>query len=262
MNYARMEALIIKYKGVTMMGFQNYQFQKTILFDLDGTLLPMDMRNFEKKYFMELSNKLKNRIHPKELYKVIWDGTKQMILNDGSKTNQEAFRHYLNEHTILNYDECEDEFMDFYKNDFQKCVTACNLTDLSKKIIEELQNKGYQVAIATNPIFPQIATYSRLKWLNIEPERFPLVTTFENSHYAKPNPKYYEEVCHKLKVKPENCIMVGNDVKEDGVAAKIGIEVKLIEDCLLNADQLSIESFEKGSLLQFYTWCRNLPANH
>ena len=149
--------------------------------------------------------------------------------------------------------------MDFYANEFQNCVNACKVTNLSKEIVSTLQEKGYTVAIATNPIFPQIATYSRLNWLHIDPESLSLVTTFENSHSAKPNPAYYKEVCESLKVAPEDCIMIGNDVAEDGIAKKLGMEVMLIEDCLLNKDNLPTDDFQMGSLKDLLEWAKSLP---
>lgn len=242
------------------MAFSIVDGRKTILFDLDGTLLPMDIEKFEKMYFKGLCKCMMNKIDPNELYKHIWGGTKEMILNTGPNTNMEVFEKYFNENTSLNYAECEETFMGFYRTDFQDCVDACTVTNLSKEIIDTLISKGYNVAIATNPIFPQIATYSRLNWLGIDPTIFPLVTTFENSHSAKPNPYYYKEVCEKLGVDPSECIMVGNDVKEDGIAATLGMKVMLVKDCLLNVEGLSTDSFEMGTLEEVLIWARELPT--
>ena len=63
----------------------------TILFDLDGTLLPMDMILFEKLYFEELSKNFADIMPPKELAKNIWGSTKVMVENTEHKTNQEIF---------------------------------------------------------------------------------------------------------------------------------------------------------------------------
>ena len=65
---------------------------KTILFDLDGTLLPMEQEEFVKAYFGLLANKASNYGYDKEtLIKTIWKGTEDMIKNDGSTTNEEVF---------------------------------------------------------------------------------------------------------------------------------------------------------------------------
>lgn len=230
----------------------------TVLFDLDGTLLPMDMDLFEKAYFKGLCTVLPE-FPPKELVAHVWAGTKAMAMNDGTKTNREAFAEVFSGNMGIDYYEKEDSFLEYYKSGFQKCVETCQVTELSKELVHTLQKKGYNVAIATNPLFPQIATYSRLRWLGMEAGEFPLVTTFEDSHYAKPNPKYYLEVCEKLGVKPEDCIMIGNDVAEDGVAASLGMRVILVKDCLLNKKDLPTDSFEMGTLEEVKAWADALP---
>ncbi len=240
------------------MAFGKLNGQTTFLFDLDGTLLPMDTAAFERVYFQGLSKRMAGLMTAKELLYQVWGGTKCMMSNNGKMTNREAFQNYFNTYTSLDYDQCEMLFDAFYNNEFNDCVSACQLSDVSRQIIETLRSKGYQCAVATNPIFPQVATYARLRWLGIDPESFPLVTTFEDSHYAKPNPQYYQEVCDRLGVAPQSCVMVGNDVREDGIAASLGMRVMLIEDCLLNPKKLPTDAFVMGSLAQFAKWCEEL----
>ena len=229
-----------------------------VLFDLDGTLLPMDYDTFEARYFDGLCRHI-NDLPPRELVACIWAGTKAMVLNDGSRTNREVFAEEFSRVSGLDYYENEDRFMQYYLTDFQNCKEICTLTNMSFQIVDALQQKGYLVAIATNPLFPSVATYSRLRWLGIAPERFPLVTTFENSGTAKPNPDYYLEVCSKLNVSPENCIMIGNDVGEDGAAAKTGMEVAIVTDCLINKKDLPMDNFAVCTLQDVYDWAKNLP---
>ena len=40
---------------------------------------------------------------------------------------------------------------------------------------------GLRAVLATNPIFPAVATRSRIRWAGLEPEDFELCTTYENS---------------------------------------------------------------------------------
>ena len=66
--------------------------QKTVLFDLDGTLLPMDQDAFTKGYFTLLVQKLApHGYDPAALVDNIWAGTAVMVANDGTRTNEEAF---------------------------------------------------------------------------------------------------------------------------------------------------------------------------
>ena len=56
----------------------------TVLFDLDGTLLPMDQDTFIKAYFGGLAQKMIPYGYDGEkLIDAIWEGTKAMITNTG-----------------------------------------------------------------------------------------------------------------------------------------------------------------------------------
>lgn len=230
-----------------------------VLFDLDGTLLPMDYDRFEKAYFRGLCTAVPE-LQPDKLIAAVWAGTKAMMKNDGSRSNREAFAEVFTAQSGIDYYANEARFLRFYETEFQKCAAVCGITDVSRRLVKTLRNKGYMVAVATNPIFPEIATYSRLRWLGLDPREFPLVTTFENSCFAKPNPDYYRAVCERLGVTPPDCVMVGNDVEEDGCAAALGIEVVLVTDCLLNRKNLPLDGFCTCTLEDVLRWAESLPA--
>ena len=240
------------------MEFPKGQGRPVVLFDLDGTLLPMEMKDFERDYFRRLCRAFPE-LPPEELVAAIWAGTRAMVQNDGSRTNREAFAAAFLTASGLDYLADEERYLDFYRTDFQNCVEVCQVSGLSREIVEILREKGYTVAIATNPIFPRIATESRLRWLGLAPEMFPLVTSFDDSHYAKPNPDYYREVCRRLGVQPEDCVMIGNDVEEDGCARSLGMEVLLVRDHLLNPRGLPTEDFPLGTLEDVKEWALSLP---
>ena len=241
------------------MDIKNLKGRSVVLFDLDGTLLPMNNKGFEKMYFSGLC-KAFPEFEPDALVAGIWAGTKAMVLNDGSVTNREAFAKVFSEKMGIDYYANEEHFTQFYRTDFEKCVEQCVVTERSGQIIETLRSKGYTVAVATNPIFPQVGTYARLRWLGLDAEQLPLVTTFENSHFAKPNPKYYEEICGKLGVKPEDCVMIGNDVAEDGAAKQLGMEVVIVSECIIHSNGLPTDEFYVVPTLDdILSWAKALP---
>ena len=224
-----------------------------------SALLPLEMKTFTEAYFKTLCGRFP-QFNPQDVIKAVWAGTGAMVKNDGSRTNREAFAAVFSQALGVDYYDQEPEFLDYYAKEFQRCVDVCRPSELSRKIVTTLQNKGYTVAVATNPIFPEIATASRLRWAGLEGVTFPLVTTFETSTYAKPNPEYYRQVCGRLGVQPSDCIMIGNDVLEDGVAQSLGMEVLLIADCLVNDKQLPTEGFSMGSLEDLLAWAEALPS--
>lgn len=220
----------------------------TVLFDLDGTLLPMDQDLFTYTYFKELAVKLAPLgFDPKALAGNIWAGVAAMVKNDGSVTNEEAFwvefSHIYGEN-VRNH---IPVFEEFYANEFQKAKSVCGFSPESKEIVEKIKKAGYKVVLATNPIFPAIATQSRIRWAGLEPEDFLHYTTYENSSFCKPNPKYYEEILSKLGLDPKECLMVGNDVTEDGAAKALGMDVFFLTDCLINKEEKDISDQPHGS---------------
>ena len=221
---------------------------KAVLFDLDGTLLPMDEEYFKKIYFGEVYKKVAYLGYTlDELLKVIWYGTKAMIQNDGSQTNEELFWKKFIEVHPDRLEENKENFVEFYSNIFPTLGHTCGYQPLAKDFIKALKDKGYEVIIASNPIFPLVATKARIRWAGCNPDDFKYITAYENSRFSKPNLKYYEEVLEKTGYKPEEVIMVGNDVREDMIVNKLGIDSYLITDCLLNLDNEDINKYKHGN---------------
>ena len=221
---------------------------KAVLFDLDGTLLPMDEEYFKKIYFGEVYKKIAYLGYTlDELLKVIWYGTKAMIQNDGSQTNEELFWKKFIEVHPDRLEENKENFVEFYNNIFPTLGHTCGYQPLAKDFIKALKDKGYEVIIASNPIFPLVATKARIRWAGCNPDDFKYITTYENSRFSKPNLKYYEEVLEKTGYKPEEVIMVGNDVREDMIVNQLGIDSYLITDCLLNLDNEDINKYKHGN---------------
>lgn len=227
----------------------------TILFDLDGTLLPMDQDRFTEAYFKMLTKKLlPHGYEPKKLIDSIWVGTAAMVRNTGQQTNEEAF---WKKFTELNGEQVladKSLFEEFYQKDFQQVKDFCGYNPKAAQMVAALKQRGFRLALATNPIFPAVATESRIGWAGLAPEDFEWYTTYENSSYCKPNPDYYRALLEKLKVQPEECLMVGNDASEDAAALKVGMSFFLLTDCLINKENKDISEYPQGDfdkLLEF-----------
>ena len=122
-----------------------------------------------------------------------------------------------------------------------------------------LKEKGYRVVLATKPMFPEIAVNERLSWLGFSVKDFDYVSSYENSCYTKPNRKYYEHILKIMDKDPGDCLMVGNDVKEDMYAAELGIDVFLIEGYTLNPDNDDTSMYKSGNWKLFKEYVNDLP---
>lgn len=232
---------------------------KVVLFDLDGTLLPMDQDIFIKHYFGGIGKKLALRgYEPNKLIEAIWLGTKAMINNDGKYTNEKVFWDTFARIYGEKVRKDEPYFEQFYIEDFDKIKNVCGFAPQAKEVITLTKDLGYNVVLATNPIFPMIATEKRIVWAGLDKSDFSLITTYENTSYCKPNLDYYLEILEKLGVLPEECLMVGNDVNEDMVVKELGMKVFLLTDCLINKNNLDISVFPNGSFVELIDYLKKL----
>ena len=148
---------------------------KVVLFDLDGTLLPMDQRLFTKTYFGLLAQRLaRHGYEPQKLIEAIWTGTAAMVKNNGEKTNEEVFWNALAEIYGAGVKEDIEKFDEFYREEFDGVRKSCGFDPKAAETVRKLKEKGLRVALATNPIFPRIATQTRLAWAGLSPDEFEL----------------------------------------------------------------------------------------
>lgn len=231
----------------------------TVLFDLDGTLLPMDQDVFIKDYFGRLARHLApHGYDPQKLIASIWQGTAAMIKNDGKTTNEEQFWKGFEAAYGAPARNDEEQFAAFYREEFDKVSGSCGYTPAAREIIDTVKACGMRTALATNPIFPAMATERRIAWAGLSPSDFELYTTYENSRFCKPNPDYYRAVMQAMGVCPEECLMVGNDVAEDMIAATLGARVFLLTDCLINTKNADISIYPQGSYNDLIAFIKNL----
>ncbi len=224
---------------------------KAVLFDLDGTLLPMDQKLFAKAYMGGLvATAAKVGYDPQTMAKAVLAGTAAMVENSGESSNEAAFWQILTDAFGQKIVDDYHMFDAFYRTDFQKIKEICGFEPRASEVIGAVKARGLRVALATNPLFPQIATESRIKWAGLEPSDFELYTTYENFHYCKPNPDYYREVLSVLGLRAEECMMVGNDVAEDMIAEKLGMKVFLLTDGLINKDNADISVYKRGGFAE------------
>ncbi len=233
---------------------------KAILFDLDGTLLPMDNDEFTKTYFYLLSEAAKEWGYTDrdELIKAVWGGVKYMYMNDGSVTNDKVFWKGFSKALGRDCSNDSAKFDTYYYNGFKKAQVATKENPQAIEVIKLAHEKADFVILATNPIFPLEAYRERLRWIGLSLSDFDIVTDYESCHFTKPHTAYYEEILSQIGVKPHDALMIGNDCDEDMVPAlKLGMDFFLVDDCLLNKSDLNIEC-KRGSFADMTEYLRGL----
>ncbi|MEE1186563.1 MAG: HAD family hydrolase [Acutalibacteraceae bacterium] len=221
---------------------------KAILFDLDGTLLPMDQDKFANTYFSGLAKKaLPYGYESDKLIKTIWEGTYAMVKNNSENSNETVFWNLFADKYGVNALKDKVIFDEFYENEFKSVKRVCGYNEKAKECVDTAKKSGFRVVLATNPIFPETATEERISWTGLNSCDFELYTTYENSCRCKPNPEYYKEILDKINLQASECLMVGNDVDEDMIAETLGIKVFLLTDCLINKHNKDISVYDNGN---------------
>lgn len=202
---------------------------KAIFFDLDGTLLDVNEEDFMKKYLGAIYPRFKDKIDFEGFTKYLLEGTADMMKNeDPDKTSLEAFGDSFIKKTGFSLEFTMDQFLGFYQNEFQTIRDVVK-PNIARKLVDLLQSMDKTLILATNPIFPQVATVERCAWINLEFSDFLYVSHAENSSYCKPNPKYYQELVEMTGYKPEEILMVGNSYLYDMAASKLGIKTWMVD---------------------------------
>lgn len=231
----------------------------TILFDLDGTLLPLDLERFIQIYFSEIGQTFSDLMEPKLIMKHIWDATHTMVSSTDERTNETVFMEKFGQLIDGDLATYQQRFDQFYDQGFLNARASVVDTPVMQAAVRHLKAKGFNLVIATNPLFPEKAIHHRIRWAGFEPTEFSYITSYERNHYCKPQPLFYRELLAEIGKEPNQCLMVGNDVQEDLIAASVGIPTFLIKDYLIHRDETPIRTDFEGSYHDFFNFVNQLP---
>ncbi len=234
---------------------------EAILFDLDGTLLPLDNDTFTRVYFTELSKAALawGYTDPDALINGVWYGVKCMYKNDGKLTNEVVFWKSFSEAMGRDCSSDGKRFDTFYRKEFSKVSAATLPAPLAREVIKTAHEKAEKVILSTNPIFPGEAYEERLSWIGLEASDFDLVTDYSFSHFTKPNPLYYREIMRHFDLNAEDVLMFGNDVREDMIPAlSLGMKFFLQNEYVLHKDEAEITT-PQGNYKEMLQFIKNLP---
>jgi len=204
---------------------------KALLFDLDDTLLGNNMEGaFLQRYLDMLTRRIAHLMDPELFVRLIWDSTEAMTRNnDDTRTLQQVFWDDFSSRTDVPKEKLLPLLMDFYINDFPALEKETRRLPDARPVIQAAFDRGYDVVIATKPLFPRIAIEHRLAWAGIDDFEYALITSYEVMHFCKPHPRYFLEIAERLDHRPEECLMIGNDPADDMAAGKVGMKTFYIE---------------------------------
>jgi len=207
---------------------------KAVLFDLDGTLLPMEQGVFIQEYLKEISRAVQTAIEPGVFRQALLASTRAMSSsNNPEYTNEEVFWRDFQARLGHKITKVRPLLENFYAEKFYSLSYVANPCPEAGILVNAAASQGLRLVLATNPLFPLNAILDRMSWAGVAQYPWDLITSYEIMHYCKPHQGYYLEIARQLGVGPDECMMVGNSVEEDLVAGELGMKTYLVTNCLL-----------------------------
>lgn len=235
--------------------------KKAVFFDLDGTLLPVDLDRMFGAYFEILrKSEIMSLIakDTEDAFRIFNEAAGIMMGNRGRDTNEDVFFAYIEKMTGKGKEIFSKPFDGFYTTVFDSLSGLVQKNGIQRRIVNTVLAKGYKTVLATMPVFPLSAAVARLSWIGLYPHDFQYISHYGNSTYLKPHPEYYCEILRKMDLDGEDCIMVGNNIKEDMSAQNLGFDVFLVTGYEIGEFQR--DEYKNGDLSALLKWADDLPG--
>jgi FMN phosphatase YigB (HAD superfamily) len=205
---------------------------KAILCDLDETLLINDMEQFAPPYYQALIHKIEPICTKGAFIEALNKATRAMMRNDGKNgTNAEVFAAEFFPRLDCEPAEIMAMLTEFYRTDFELLREHTAVDPHARELMDLLFERGYQVAITTQPLFPIEAIEARLRWAGVPADRYTydLITSYEKMRACKPHPAFFRDVLQALGRQPHECLIAGDSIHADMPARDLGIKAFWID---------------------------------
>jgi FMN phosphatase YigB (HAD superfamily) len=203
---------------------------KAVLLDLDNTLILFDEITFFQSYLPKISEAFSDLMPAALFQEKLLSATKALLMNNGTMNNADFFMKCFCAGLDVSREVLWERFIQFYDNGFDSLESLVMKIDGGRDVILAIKKKHIKLVIASNPMWTEKVQYKRLLWAGLGDIRFDLITHIENMSFCKPQLGYYQEICQKIDVEPQECLMAGNDPVNDMVVAQLGMKTYLTTD--------------------------------
>lgn len=201
---------------------------KAVLLDLDNTLIHNPDRAFAIAFLHHAETFFSKRLSMTDFRTPFRAAIQAMCSLDADPTqsNHERVVSHLAAASGAPAHDVDAAVDAFYHTVFPQLRECIQPVTGAVDLIHHLQNEGYAVVIATNPLYSAHALELRLEWTGLptDLDTYAFVTHAENMHTAKPNPAYYAEILARVGIEPDEAVMIGDGDKNDvQPAQQVGI---------------------------------------
>ncbi|MCB0077027.1 MAG: HAD family hydrolase [Anaerolineales bacterium] len=233
--------------------------RRALLLDLDDTLLHNDMADFLPSYFGALMAYVSDLMPPQEFFAALHFATQRMMASsDLSQSNEAIFWREFEPALPLSLtrERLEPRLHRFYEEEFPKLRGQTEPVAGVAALMRTAKAAGWQIAIATNPVFPRRAIEHRMAWAGVGVDQVDFVTSYENMQSTKPHASYFAQIIDELGVAAPDAVMAGNHKANDLVgAAQIGLRTFWVDRYAIDDDAMTPDG--RGDLIALRHWLFN-----
>lgn len=231
---------------------------KAVLFDLDGTLLRVQMAEFIPRYISGLAKLCAENVAPKKFEQAMLSAIRSLIRfsGDGQTTNEQRLFATLQQQLAVPETVLRQAVESYRQNGLEELQPLVKSIPLATVIVKECLQRRIPLVLATNPVFPEFMISARLEWAGLADLPFDYLTSYENSCYCKPQPGYFTAIAEQLGVAPEQCLMVGNDTQHDLAAVAVGMQTFLVDTWIIEREGSRWPCDQRGDHLQLQQFLR------
>jgi len=238
---------------------------QAVLFDLDGTLIEVDMQRFVPAYLRRLAARLAGCADPRRVMRTLQAAVMTMLDGTAGECSlQELLRTTLAEQLQLAWPDYQAGLAVFCREDLEELRPLVAPHPLARPLVEACLARGWRVVLATNPIFPRAVIEARLAWGGLADLPFQPVTSYESSRHCKPHAGFFTDLLTELNLAPQACLMVGNDTFHDLAAGRAGLPTCLLTTWRIDRPGLALSADWEGphhALLELFGEPASVPAN-
>lgn len=189
-----------------------------LFLDLDDTLLHSDPEKWGPAYFGKLAKALEGKAPAEKVLETLASGVQIMFASrNPGQTLEQAFNAHFYPKLGITYGELDDRLNQFYEEVFPTLQPMTSPIPEAQSFVEWAFDQGWEVSVATDPLFPRKAILHRLRWANLAPETHPfrLITDFESFHFAKIQGAFYPEALVRAGWTDGPALMIGDSLERD-----------------------------------------------
>jgi FMN phosphatase YigB (HAD superfamily) len=225
----------------------------TLLLDLDGTLLDVEMRDFLDAFFPLAAARFGGPGETPRIAGAMVAAARAMFASEGGPTLDRVFLEAFAPAVGRGTEAVRGQLEAFYREEFERLRRLVRPIPAAWGLIERALGLGCELVLATNPVFFLGAIRARARWAGLGEVPFTLVTGAELMRWSKPHPGYYRQILSLTGRRAEACLMAGDDPRMDMAAKQAGIATWLVEHGGATAREAPLAD-RRGTLDELAGW--------